>query len=279
MKHQTKAILVSALLRILRQITRVLLRNGIAYPEFEEYARRAFAQVAWEDFRVDGRKPSVSRVAVVSGLNRKEVKRLLETPPDAAMGEEQRYNRAARVVTGWLRDTEYRGIDGQPRALSLDDPDRGFPALVRRYSGDMPTRAVLDELVRVGTVRVDGGVAVLMQRSYAPKGDDGQGLHILGTDVSDLIATIDFNLQSDGPTRFQQKVSYDNVPEEALPAWRAYAAEHSLALLESLDRRLSISDRDANPEIEGTGRVRTGVGIFYFEEPHHPEPHGKEEKH
>jgi hypothetical protein len=96
-------------------------------------------------------------------------------------------------------------------------------------------------------------------------------------DVSDLIATIDFNLQSDGPTRFQQKVSYDNVPEEALPAWRAHAAGQSLALLESLDRRLSIADRDVNPGIEGTGRIRTGVGIFYFEEPY-SEPRGREEK-
>jgi hypothetical protein len=277
MKSESKAILVSALMRILRRLTRILLRNGITYPEFEECARRAFAQVTWDDFRVDGRKPSISRVAVVSGLNRKEVKRLLDTPLDSAMDEEQKYNRAARVVTGWLRDSEYRGIDGQPKALSLEDPERGFPALVRRYSGDMPARAVLDELVRVGTVRVDGNAAVLMQRSYAPKGDDGQGLHILGTDVSDLIATIDFNLQSDGPTRFQQKVSYDNVPEEALPAWRAHAAGQSLALLESLDRRLSIADRDVNPGIEGTGRIRTGVGIFYFEEPY-SEPRGREEK-
>lgn len=267
MNSKAHNILVTALLRILRRLIRVLLRNGITYPEFAEYARRTYVETAWEDFPIEGRKPTVSRVAVVAGINRKEVKRLLESPLEVPRDEEQRYNRAARVVTGWIRDVEFRESDGNPRALSLDDPDHGFPALVRRHSGDMPARAILDELVRVGTVRIDDDKVILMQRSYTPKGDDAQKLHIFGTDVGDLIATIDHNLQHQDMTLFQQKVSYDNVPQEAIEQWRTLSAKKSQQLLESLDSKLSSLDRDVNAEITGTGRIRTGIGIFYFEEP------------
>lgn len=266
MKNDSRKILIQALLRILRRLIRVLLRNGIAYPEFAEYARRTYVETAWEDFPIEGRKPSISRVAVVVDLSRKEVKRLLETPLEVTIDEEQRYNRAARVLTGWLRDPDFCDAFGKPRMLSLEDADYGFPALVRRHSGDMPARAILDELVRVGSVHIDGDLAILIQRGYTPKGDDGQLLHIFGTDVSDLIATIDHNLMHQDMTFFQQKVSYDNIPVELVEKWRTLAAEQSQGFLESLDGRLSRLDRDANPRIQGSGRVRTGVGIFYFEE-------------
>ncbi len=261
--HKT---LVHALLRILRRLIRVLLRNGITYSEFSEYARRVYVQTAWEDFPIEGRKPTVSRVAMVVDLSRKEVKRLLESPLEISLDEEQRYNRAARVLTGWLRDPDYCDAFGKPRALSLEDPENGFPALVRRHSGDIPARAILDELVRVGSVHIDDDHAILIQRGYTPRGDDAQMLHIFGTDVSDLIETIDHNLLHQDMTFFQQKVSYDNVPLELVEKWRALAAEQSQGFLESLDGRLSRLDRDANPRIKGHGRVRTGVGIFYFEE-------------
>jgi len=268
MRKKIRMVLIVALLEILRKLTRILLRNGIAYPEFAEYARRAYVTTAWEDFSLSNRKPTVTRVAVITGLTRKEVKRLMDTPVEESLGGQQRYNRAVRVITGWLRDDEFHTVDGNPRPLVVDDENSGFPALVRRYSGDMTARAMLDELERVGTVRIKDGVALLLRRSYTPRGDDGQMLHILGTDVSDLLDTIDHNLQHPDRSFYQQKLSYDNVPREALEQWRVLASAQSQGLLETLDKVLSKHDRDVNPRVQGSGRVRTGVGIFYFEEPY-----------
>ncbi len=262
--------LAKALLRILCPLTRLLLRNGISYAEFAEYAKRAYVKTALTDFSIQGRKPTVSRAAVVTGLTRKEVKRLMDAQDDDSGDVQHAYNRAARVVTGWVRDRAFQDRDGHPAELSLDGTGDGdFPALVRAYSGDMPARAVLDELVRVEVAEetADGKVR-LLKRAYVPAGDDAQKLHIFGTNVADLVTTIDHNLTgSDERPLFQRTVSYDNVPPEVLETWRKQAAEQSQRLLEDLDRLLAAYDRDtAGGSPDAGRRFRTGVGVFYFEE-------------
>jgi hypothetical protein len=81
-----------------------------------------------------------------------------------------------------------------------------------------------------------------------------------------LLSTIDYNLQQGGLTpRFQRKVSYNNLPVEALADFRSISAEKSQALLMELDRVLSQQDRDINPQVKGTGRKEAGIGVYYFE--------------
>jgi hypothetical protein len=139
---------------------------------------------------------------------------------------------------------------------------------VRRFSGDIPFRAVLDELLRVGVVeKLDDSTIRLKTRAYIPEGGDTDKLNILGTDVSDIVATIDHNLQHGAADPFfQRKVMYDNVPAEALEEFRRLSSAQAQALLERLDKWLSQHDRDTRPDTTGTGRMRTGIGIYYFEE-------------
>jgi Family of unknown function (DUF6502) len=185
------------------------------------------------------------------------------------MGE--RYNRAARVLTGWARDPDFQGLDGEPLDLALDG-EIGFAALVRRHSGDMPARAVLDELVRVGAVRgrMDGRFE-LVTRAYVPQRSAADKLGILGSDVADLIGTIDHNLQhGETDPRFQRKVMYHSIPVEALPAFRKLGAAQAQSLLERLDRWLRERDSDIPADGSGSARVRVGLGIYHFEEPSAP---------
>ena len=254
---------------LLRPLFRVLLRHSISFRAFEDIAKRAYVEVALQDFSIAGKKPTISRVAVLSGLTRKEVQSLLAEPDNTAGQAEvsDRYNRAAKVLTGWLRDEDFRGPDGHPRSLELDG-EQGFGALVRRYSGDMPTRAVLDELVRVGAVGRDAdGRLELLASGYVPSSSAVDKIAILGSDVAALIDTIDHNLES-GHTdpRFQRKVMYDAIPLAALPAFRKMSAQHSQALLEKLDRWLAAHDLDRTPEDSTTPRTTVGVGIYYFED-------------
>ena len=116
-------------------------------------------------------------------------------------------------------------------------------------------------------VFVEDGRVRLRARAYLPARDDGMKIHILGTDVSSLITTIDHNLQANHTPFFQRKVRYDNLPEEILPRFREMSAESAQGLLEKFDRWLSRHDRDANPSVKGTGRRTAGLGIYYFEEP------------
>lgn len=262
--------LFNAALRILRPLVRVLLRNGVTYGDFTDLAKWVFADVAREDFTIPGRKQTVSRISVITGLTRKEVSRLVEMArPDESVQHRQ-YHRAARVISGWKRDARFTDAAGHPRVLAAEGSDgQSFADLTRRYSGDMPARAVLDELERVGAVRRrEDGAVELLADAYVPHGDETQNLYIMGRDTALLLETIDHNLMSEKDQRlFQRQVLYDNLPLEALPALRKLSAQKAQALLEQLDERLAATDRDTNPESEGSGRMIAGLGIYYFEKP------------
>ena len=262
--------LVVAVERVLRPLFRILLRNHMSFKAFADIAKHAYVEVAASEFGIPGKKTSVSRVALLSGLTRKEVQHLLDSPSENDSDAGERYNRAARVVAGWVRDADFSDPDGNPKVLALQEggsqePD--FALLARRFSGDIPSRAILDELLRVGVVEKVGDNAVrLKTRAYIPESGDADKVNILGTDVSDLVSTIDHNLQhGSADPFFQRKVMYDNVPVEALEEFRRISRAQAQALLERLDKWLAQHDRDTSGT-RGTGRIRTGVGIYYFEE-------------
>ncbi|MDN6320881.1 MAG: DUF6502 family protein [Marinobacter sp.] len=279
-----------ALLRILRPLARLLLRNSIPYGEFAELVKRAYVEAALEDFPGERRKPTDSGAAVKTGLTRKEVKRqrdILAGQP-AVKSEILHTNRASRVVSGWVHDPTFQDIAGEPATLAFDGP-QSFCELTKKYSGDMPPRSVLDELLRVGVVSADNdtGKLTLKQRAYVPTGDNKEMLQIFGEDVSDLIATVDHNLVCGEGGRqplFQRTLTYNNIPPEVMEAWRKHAAEQSQALLEQLDSWLGPQDRDVSGcLVEGSPQesFRTGVSVFYFEEApftEAPQPGSKRER-
>jgi hypothetical protein len=267
--NDIRQVLTMVVLRMLYPLVRILLRHGIAFNDFAEIARRLYVEVGMNELGIPGRKPSISRVAILSGLTRKEVQRIVNLDPAVTTEGEAQYNRAARVVAGWVRDPQFVDATGDPRLLAMDnDGDPGFTELVNRYSGDIPARALLDELLRVGAVARDAeGRIGLQSRVYIPQASDVDKLRILGADVSDLINTIDHNLQH-GATDpyFQRKVMYDNLPVEAVEQFRRLSRNQAQALIEKWDHWLAEHDRDTAQSVEGEGRVRAGFGIYYFEE-------------
>jgi len=271
-EQSLKSTLARAVAQVLRPLVRLLLRHSVPYTVFQELAKRVYVEVALSDFAIPGKKASISRASILTGLSRKDVQRLLDEPAGEAGGAAEGYNRAARVLTGWVRDPDFLDAQGQPRALDSDGP-QGFAALVKRHSGDMPVRAVLDELLRVGAVaRDDAGRIVPLQRAYVPQQGLLEKLGILGRDAADLIDTIDHNLQhgADDP-RFQRKVMYHAIPDRDLAAFRRLSAAQAQALLESLDGWLARHDVDDPPGEAPAPRSRVGLGIYYFEAPAAPD--------
>jgi len=258
----------AALARLLRPLVRLMLKHSFSYSAFESVAKRVYAECAMEDFALPGRKPSVSRAAILTGLTRKEVNTLLTQPWSGVDVDSTHYNRAARVVTAWVRDARFAGTGGTPRALAMEGAD-GFGELVRLHGGDVPTRAVLDELVRLGCVRPrpDGSVE-LVQRGFVPNRNMVAKISFLGTDVADLVETITFNIEQPDAqaARYQRKVMHVGIPPEALPAFRALSGKQAQKVLESLDAWLADHDLSGVPEEDWGTTARVGVGIHYFEE-------------
>lgn len=261
-------VLFNAVYKLLCPLVRLLLRNGVPFAAFADLAKRAYVDVATDDFCVPGRKQSNSRVATITGLSRKEVHRVKALDPSGDASAVERHNRAARVVYGWVHDERFADETGQAAILALEGEGASFTRLVKAYSGDVPPRAILDELTQVGIVeQLDDGRLRLLARAYIPKTGEAEKLRILGTDVQGLVSTIDRNIYSNNETPFfQRKVFYDNLSIEATEELRAMLAEQGQTLLEQFDRWMAARDRDVNPEAGGKGRRAAGIGIYYFED-------------
>ena len=267
---QAKHALFGAIRNLLRPLVRILLQHGVPYGTFADIAKWVYVDVASKEFNLSTRKQSVSRVSIITGFSRKEVARVQALPHFEAADSTERYNRAARVINGWVRD--YSAGDGTVANLPVEGASPSFAELVKRYSGDVPMRAVLDELIRIGAaVRVEGGQVRLIARAYLPGTGDRETFMILGRDVADLIATIEHNLGIEpSQAYFQRKVSYDHLPAEFLPQLRMDASKRAQSLLEYFDKEMAARDRDVNPDTGGSGRKRAVVGIYYFEEDFEP---------
>lgn len=262
--------------QLLKPLVRMLLHRGISAPEFTELVRRAYVSVAESEFGIEKRKQTTSRIAVLTGLNRLEVARLRDPAADQEEAPRKFYNRAARVIGGWVSDPRF-APGGIAADLPLEGPD-GFNALVVDYSGGMPVRAVLDELKRVDCVRETAdGLLHLCTEAYIPAGGDEDQLQLMGIAASDLLNTLHHNVnQKHLPSRLQLSVDNSRMSDEAIARFRTLCDEKSMQLLKELDAWLVANespqaDMNTNKHTEnkksGTEKVRrVGVGVYFFED-------------
>jgi hypothetical protein len=251
---------------------RFLLHHGVGYQAFADLAKWVYVDVAMnmQEFGIEGRKQSISRAAVITGLSRREIVRVRGLPsPDDDRASAEKLNRAARVIAAWLREPDFLDGEGKPAVIPVEGAGATFSELVRRRGGDLLVRPILDELTRAGTVeQIEDGRLRLVAHSYIPQASEPEKLHILGTDVAFLISTIAHNLVPNTESRFERKVMYNNVPDHALPEFRELSANQAQSMLDMWGSWLAKHDRDETPSIEGKGRNCVGMCIFYFEEPY-----------
>lgn len=269
MNDKTQRALIRAVYKVLRPMVRLLMRHGVSYRSFSEVARRVYIDVAEQDFALEKRKPSNSRTAVLTGINRKDIAKFKERPHPLQDQNFEPPNPTARVITGWLNDIRFHDDRGQPRLLPIEsecENDISFTYLVQEHSTDVTVRAMLDELVRLEACAKDGNQVKLLVNGYIPLEDMQETLRIFGTAASDLLNTMDHNIGRIAPGPFLQRtVSYDNIPEELLGSIRHRCRDEGDQFLLQVNEWLASQDRNENNKLIGSGRYRAGIGIYYIE--------------
>ena len=266
--------LKAAYRRLLNPLIKILIRNGVTATETCDLVRRVFVDAASSgEFQLPGRRLSDTRIAILTGLSRKEVYRLRHEKPSAKEGAN--LSRVMRVVAGWNQDPDFTGPYGLPLTVPFEsDPDieaPSFSELVRRHSGDMAPRAMLDELLRTGlAVMDDDGLIRNTGRTYIPSKLDPAAIERLGRVVARIADTLDFNNQVDDPRygRYERHVETDiGLTEEQYQQFNIYLRQKCQQLLETLDNWLAMHEgRIGGPRRERLPKKKltTGVGIYHF---------------
>jgi hypothetical protein len=262
--------LIWAASETLRPIVRRLLEMGVPFGALEISLRDLFVRVAESELAAPAKRQTDSRIALVTGINRKEIKRIRSAKPQRKPPQSFSINQATSLISRWRSDPETTDGRGRPLPLPYRSA-RGasFMKLARKLTGDLAPGVLLKELVRSGTVEVrERNVVLLRDDTYVPKVAQS-GIQILGEDAPELIETILRNIFAEGKERLlQRKVYYDNLGSEATERIRTEIRREGERFLRRIDRLLSRYDRDRNPHAPGGDRRYAALGIYFLESPY-----------
>lgn len=248
-----------ALRRLAYPLARILLRYGVSFEEFQVIARRAYVEVAAREFSLTARPSSKSRIALLTGLNRREVARVLEQSEEAE-APATHFNRSARIVATWLREARFHDASGKPALLPVEGAEPSFEALVQVHGTEIPVMTVLRELKNSGAVRqTEDGRVCLLTTGYIPSASEIDKLELLGADVAALLTTINRNLVDPEQALFQRKVSFPRLSARGVALLQQRVREQGMQLLIELDEELAAHD---GPDDE-TGHF-AGLGMYVF---------------
>lgn len=248
-----------ALQALLRPVIRFCLRHSVKLQQFLEVSKAVFVEMAEKEVSAEDDELSISRLAVMTGVHRKDVARLLS----AGMKEVPANDVFTRVVGSWCSMPGF-SRQGAPRVLKIGGGSGEFCELVRGVSKELNPYTILFELERLGMVRRDGDSVQLLVREYAPRRDSAAGFAILSSDLDDIISAAESNIfEDEAVPHLHLTTRYDNVCPELLPAIRTWFMREGAKLHKRARRRLSRCDKDLNPRLKNrAGGGRVAIGTF-----------------
>lgn len=261
--------ILNAFLIALRPIARILLRFGIGFREFSEIAKTAFVDVASKEYGLRGRPTNISRVAVMTGLTRKEVKRVREKIERGEHAVVVKTTPLTEILHRWYGEAEFLDSSGRPAALPFSGESKSFATLVKRFGGDIPPGAMRTELRRVGAIveNEDGSLSVV-KRTLHPKDAQEKLITAMVHAVYPLISTISHNIDPDRneDSWAQMSTFSQSIRKSDLSRLRRISFDRLSELAESLDD-LFMAYETLHETTEGSEEDSiVAVGVYYFEE-------------
>ena len=259
--------ILDALLLALRPIARALLRAGVGYREFDEIAKTAFVDIATRDYGLRGRPTNISRVAVMTGLTRKEVRRLRDKSAAGQGATVIRATPMATILHRWYTESEFLDRYGAPAVLKFDGPGPTFTSLVRKYGGDIPPGAMRTELRRINAIEeTEEGEFRALKRNVSGLDVHEKLIAGLAHVLYPAAVTIAHNTSHQNDTWIQRIVSTESVREADLTRLRRISSDRLVEFTESIDDLFVAYEalHESDPSSESARSV--GIGVFYFEE-------------
>ena len=250
---------------LLRPIASVVLKCGMTWREFSELSKSVFVAVASDEFGIRGRPTNVSRVSILTGISRKEVKRQRELLAEPAVPSPSKSTDATRLLSGWHQDADYVEGDGTPRALKAVGDTPSFQSLFATYGGDTPEQTLLRELLNAGSVEKDAqGHYVAKRRYHMPVEMDVGSIRFFGTNLFDHANTLCRNVTGENDERRLEGFAVDDqIHPDAVKEFKEFVDSKGQQFLEEIDDWLSRHRVDSDDS--GTTPVRLGLGVYAIE--------------
>jgi len=265
--------MLSALRRIMRPLVRLMLRKGVTYTMFTDVLKEVFVDVAHREFRLDDKVPTDSRISLLTGVHRKDVRRLRSESDASSAALPENITLGAQLVNVWTRSPPFCSEAGQalalPRLASVGG-ECSFDALVAKVSTDIRGRVVLDEWLRLGVVRLDDQDRVHLEaQAFVPqKGFDEKAAYF-GHNLHDHACAAVHNLSGEGLPFFERSVHYDALTPGSVDTLREAVSQDGMQTLLAFSRLAAELENTDEPS-HGQ-RQRITVGLYFYSEATDPD--------
>ncbi|MEX1165402.1 MAG: DUF6502 family protein [Hydrogenophaga sp.] len=269
------AALVGALRKLLRPLVKLMLSQGITYPYVSDLLKGLFVEVADQDFRLENKPPTDSRVSLVSGVHRKDVSRLRSGPGEKAQATSSVVPLSAQLVAQWLGNPRYCLENGQPRPLPRlisEGGDLSFEALVTSVNSDIRSRVVLDEWLHQGMALMDeAGKVCLNTQAFVPSEDAQEKAFYLGHNLHDHAAAAVHNVLGGQPAFMERSVHYSGLTPDAVQKLDALSRELGMQTLLAVNKAAMEAQAAALPtptkQAQVTPNQRFTLGVYFYATP------------
>ena len=254
--------------RVLEPLIRLLLRAGVSAGEFKSIVDSIYVHQAACHLDRSGEGVNDSRLAVITGLQRRTVRDLRTHPPEGFTPRSgTQLHRASRVLTGWFDDQDFRTSTGEPAILSFSGSGFTFQALVERYGGGVPAGPVLKELLHAGVAqKLPKKHIQVLRRSPEPVGADPALLYEMGQLSGDLLTTFDHNLTAPATAALPVRFLVAPMDANAVPLFRTQFRKRADAMMEATESFLDSHPPASKARASNTDslnlRVTAGLAVF-----------------
>jgi hypothetical protein len=263
--------LIAAVRRLMGPLVRLLIARSVPFPFVANLLRGAYVDVALKQFPVSGRRQSDSRITLLTGVHRKDVKRLRQQP-DARHGPSRTVSLGSQLIARWTALPAFRDATGAPLPLprlTTAGIEPSFEALVRSVNTDIRPRVVLDEWLRLGLVHLDeqDRVCLNVQAFIPPEGSEEMA-YFFGRNLHDHMAAAVHNMLGEPGPLFDRSVNYNNLSPEAVAELIELAGRRAMDVLQELNAHaLRLQQRDSG---RPGASNRFNFGLYLFSEDQAP---------
>lgn len=259
-----------ALRKLLRPLVKLLLANGVTYPQFSTLIKSLFVEVARAEFVLNGKSQTDSRISLLSGVHRKDVKRLGEehleasaTPPTISLG--------AKLVALWTSHALYLDENGLhlplPRQIS-EGGAQSFEGLVSSVSKDIRARVILDEWLRIGIAHVDEQNRICLNTgAFIPENGFEEKAYYFGQNLQDHIAAGAHNLLGQQPPFLDRSVYYGQLTTASAAELTELSKKCAMQALVTVNKRAEVLQAQDAEKMDANQRINFGVYFHSQTEP------------
>lgn len=258
---KTQAALVKAVRLLCKPLIRLLIEKGMTFPQFRELMKALYVETADAHFSLDANKPSDSRIFVLTGVHRKDIKRLRQQSEQENPQITRSASLSGELVARWTSMPEYLDDKGKPRRLLKNEKDNeaGFDQLVSSVSKDVRPRVILDEWLRLNIVRMKDDYVVLNKSAFVANKEFKEMAYYLGHNVHDHLASCANNILEESDPMLERSVYYASLTEDSVDKLRTIASKQGNELLQQINKQaIKFYDADKNKE-DANHRMRLGV--------------------